>query len=200
MTKQPKVIAFFDYDGTLSYEDSFVSFLKRVHPTWKQVKIIASISPLLAGYKANLVSARMMRSLLLKTLQGLEKHQLEEVGYRHARYHMPRTMRPEIFDKLEWHKSQGHEVVLVSASFDLYLKPWAVSQGFDHMIINYLEYENGRATGRVVGNEIGQIKAELIQERFDLSLYDDIYAYGDTKEDKPMLALANHSVYLGAKS
>lgn len=53
-----------------------------------------------------------------------------------------------------------------------------------------------RLTGRILGRNChGAEKVSRIREAFNLSDYDDIYAYGDTKGDKPMLALAKHAFY-----
>ncbi|MBE0440051.1 MAG: HAD-IB family hydrolase, partial [Gammaproteobacteria bacterium] len=34
-----------------------------------------------------------------------------------------------------------------------------------------------------------------IQAAYDLAQYDEVYAYGDTSGDKPMMGLAHHAVY-----
>jgi phosphoserine phosphatase len=34
-------------------------------------------------------------------------------------------LRPEAVGRLHWHQAQGHRTVLLSASPEIYLKPWA---------------------------------------------------------------------------
>jgi len=51
-------------------------------------------------------------------------------------------------------------------------------------------------TGRYLGGECtGAEKALRIGRRYDLGQYREIYAYGDTAEDREMLALANRRYY-----
>jgi phosphatidylglycerophosphatase C len=53
-----------------------------------------------------------------------------------------------------------------------------------------------RLTGRISGlNCHGQEKVRRIKESFPLDQYQEIYAYGDTSGDKPMLDLATHRFY-----
>jgi hypothetical protein len=41
----------------------------------------------------------------------------------------------------------------------------------------------------------GEEKARRIRERYDVGSYEVVYAYGDTKEDEAMLALAHKRVF-----
>ena len=55
---------------------------------------------------------------------------------------------------------------------------------------------NGRLTGRYRGADCsGAEKARRIKERYDLTRYPIVYAYGDTEEDREMLALAHERYY-----
>ena len=47
----------------------------------------------------------------------------------------------------------------------------------------------------ITKNCYGQEKVNRIKESYDLSKYDLIYAYGDSRGDKEMLELANNSFY-----
>ena len=51
-------------------------------------------------------------------------------------------------------------------------------------------------TGRSLGAQcVGAEKARRVRERYDLSSYALVYAYGDTNEDRALLALAHRRVY-----
>ena len=65
------------------------------------------------------------------------------------------------------------------------------------MICNTLEVQDNRLTGRYAGGDCGPRKVALIRKRFDLGTYQRIHAYGDSSEDKPMLALAHERWYRG---
>jgi len=84
----------------------------------------------------------------------------------------------------------------VSGSLDLYLRPWCETLGLE-LICNRLESRDGRLTGRYHGGDCGPRKVEQIRRRFDLSRYTRIHAYGDSAEDRPMLALAHERWFRG---
>lgn len=65
------------------------------------------------------------------------------------------------------------------------------------MLCNRLEGRDGRLTGRYADGDLGPRKAERIRRRYDLSRYLRIHAYGDSREDRPMLALAHERWYRG---
>jgi phosphoserine phosphatase len=59
-----------------------------------------------------------------------------------------------------------------------------------------LEIRDAKITGRIHGvNCNGVEKVNRIKQQFDLSGYDDIYAYGDTVGDKPMLQMATYGYF-----
>lgn len=64
------------------------------------------------------------------------------------------------------------------------------------MICSELETRNGAYTGNYIGKDCsGEEKIKRIEEKYNLKKYTSIYAYGDTKEDKEMLELADHKYY-----
>ena len=86
-------------------------------------------------------------------------------------------------------------MVVVSGSLDAYLAPWCESVGVER-ICTELEVRSGRLTGRYCrGDCSGPTKTLLIRERYDLTRYSVIYAYGNTEEDREMLELAHRRYY-----
>lgn len=97
--------------------------------------------------------------------------------------------------KISWHKSQGDTVVVVSASLDLYLKPWCEQNGLE-LLCSEVAFSGGKATGKYKkGDCSARLKKTKIIDNYDLSSYNVIYAYGDTKEDLDMLSLASKKFY-----
>jgi HAD superfamily phosphoserine phosphatase-like hydrolase len=85
--------------------------------------------------------------------------------------------------------------VIVSAALDVYLAPWCKQLGIE-LISTELEIQNGRFTGRYLrGDCSGEEKARRIVERFVLTDYSTVYAYGDTEEDRQMLELAQKKYF-----
>ena len=56
---------------------------------------------------------------------------------------------------------------------------------------NRLEALDGRLSGRYLGGDRGRHKDADIRSRSDLSRFDRVQAYGDRREDRPMLAMAH---------
>jgi len=86
-------------------------------------------------------------------------------------------------------------VVIVSASAQDWIKDWCAETGVS-MIATKLEVKEGKITGKIEGNNChGKEKVRRINETYNLSDYNEIYCYGDSRGDKPMLGLGNISFY-----
>ena len=118
-------------------------------------------------------------------------------GERFARDIVPATLRPESMARLQWHREQGDTIVVVSGSFDLYLSHFCAQHGLE-LLCSSLESRDGVMTGRFAGAQcVGAEKARRVRERYDLSRYPVVHAYGDTHEDRDLLALAHRRWYRG---
>lgn len=86
-------------------------------------------------------------------------------------------------------------MVVVSASLDVYLKPWCEAYGIE-VICSELEERNGMLTGGYTqGDCSATSKVIRLRERYDLASYPVIYAYGDSDDDREMLDIANEKYY-----
>ena len=95
------------------------------------------------------------------------------------------------------HRDQGDTVAVVSGAFDLYLSHWCAQHGLD-LLCSSLESRDGVMTGRYAGTQCaGAEKARRVRERYDLSRFGTVCAYGDTREDFELLALAQRRWYRG---
>ena len=62
---------------------------------------------------------------------------------------LPGRVRPAALERIEWHRSRGDDVVVVSGSLDVYLKPWCAALGLE-CICTTLEERDGTLTGKYV--------------------------------------------------
>jgi phosphatidylglycerophosphatase C len=86
----------------------------------------------------------------------------------------------------------------VSASLDVYVEPWAQAQGFDAILSSVLAVEDGVVTGRLFeGNCYGVEKVRRIRSWLNDRRPEQIWAYGDSRGDREMLALADVAHYRG---
>lgn len=192
--------ALFDFDGTLTRHDSLVPYLKMIVGTPRLALAMLLASPLLSAYALRLVRNDVAKEALLqRTLGGLSAGFLHERGEQYAKHVIPTMLRDDMQVRLRDHQTQGHCCVLVSASLDVYLEPWAKMAGFDYCIATSLTVSpEGLVSGKLDGaNCHGQEKVRRIERLFDeIGLPEHTYAYGDTAGDIPMLAMADEGYWV----
>lgn len=189
-------LALFDFDGTITDRELFADFVAGAVPAHRLRLGRWLFMPMVLGYKLGLVSGSTIRARVARFgFQGLDVATAEQAGRRFADEVLPGAIRPEALQRIAWHREQGDTVVVVSGAFDLYLRHWCERHGLD-WICSALEAEDGVLTGRYRGAQcVGAEKPRRVGERYDLSRYGQIYAYGDTREDLDMLALAHRRWY-----
>ncbi|MDH5784997.1 MAG: HAD-IB family hydrolase [Chromatiales bacterium] len=196
---QSNVVALFDFDGTVTTRDSLLPFLWHLLGPWKLMRYAFILSPLLIGYALRLIPNGVAKERLLgRMVGGMLLTRLQGEAQRFARDILPRLVRRSCAERIAWHQAQGHRVIIVSASLELYLRPWAVSQGIGDVLATRLAEVQGRAADHFDGvNCYGGEKAQRVQEYLgDLSKL-EIYAYGDSRGDREMLSMADHAYYRG---
>lgn len=191
-----KTLALFDFDGTITTRDSFAAFLPFVVGWPRFLWGLLILSPVIAAYGLRLISnSTAKQKIFSHFFKGRPLQKFESCCRDFANKSLPRLMRPHALKRLRWHKEEGHAICIVSASFENYLKPWADIEGYD-VIATQLSVADKKITGRFSSaNCFGPEKVERIRIRYDLSLYKSIYAYGDSRGDKEMLALATERYF-----
>ncbi|QDF97142.1 phosphoserine phosphatase SerB [Azoarcus sp. DD4] len=129
-------------------------------------------------------------------LAGLPEQALESV------YAQRLQLNPGAERLLKGLRRAGVRTVLVSGGFTYFTSRLQERLGFDHAYANVLEVENGRLTGRVVGDIVdGAAKAaHLLRLRDELGLSPaQVIAAGDGANDIPMLSAAGFGVAYRAK-
>lgn len=188
--QEAKTVAFFDFDGTLTTGDTLMPFLKFVVGAPRYYAKLALVSPVLMAYFAKLIRNDVAKQIVLKQyLAGYHIDELFELGQRFSEEIIPTMLRPEGMERLRWHKEQGHECVLVSASLDVYLKTWSQQEGIEDTICSSLEIKSNTVTGKLSdSNCYGLEKVSRISRFEGHANYCKRYAYGDTRGDIPMLS------------
>lgn len=197
------VVAAFDFDGTLSHRDNFVPFLVRVAGTAATARAFATGAVRLARAGTTPWSRNAMKAELLEQLVGgRDVADLEATARVFAADVIARHLRSEAIERADWHRAQGHRLVIVSASLALYLRPIAEHLRFDTVLATELETgDDGRLTGRMRGENVrGPEKARrldewIAQEYAATSPF--VWAYGDSTGDKELWARADRAVRLG---
>ncbi|WP_313246694.1 HAD family hydrolase [Stenotrophomonas rhizophila] len=190
-------LALFDFDHTVTTCDTYGRFLRRVATPEQLAQAWWKVGPWLLAYRLKLISAARIRARVTRlTFSNRHSEDIATQAAGYARDVLPGVVRPQMLEQISWHLQQRHTVVIVSGSLDLYLRPWCESLGLG-LICNRLESHDGRLTGRYADGDCGPRKVEHIRQRYDLSRFQRIHAYGDSREDRPMLALAHDRWYRG---
>ena len=189
-------LALFDFDGTITTKDSIMDFVRFAVGPFKFLIGVVLLSPLLVGYALRLVSNTFIKEFGFKLFfRNWDFSRFSKITSDYSRLRLPKLIREKALKQITWHKSQGHHVVVVTASFEEILADWCRNQQID-LISNTLDIQDGYITGKIKNeNCYGPGKAEKIVKILDLKQYSHIYAYGDSDGDRAMFALADESFY-----
>ena len=191
-------IAFFDFDGTLTTHDSLKLFLENAAgSTFKfYFKYYIRCSLLLLKLRFNKVELQKVKEKrLTMMLKSFSEPELEELSLIFAAKVIPNILRQKGIEKVLYHKNHNHEVVIVSASIDLILKPWCHEMGID-LITNQVVRDPSTKAYLFKREDCNGIqKVKRIEEHYDLTKFEKVYAYGDTSGDYEMLNIADEQFY-----
>lgn len=106
-----------------------------------------------------------------------------------------------MLEQVAWHRAEGHELVIVSASLRTYLDPFAAAHGFDHVIAVELEADDeGVLTGQLARPNVrGPQKAVRLTEWMGDDPAELLWAYGNSSGDAELLAMADVPVWVAGR-
>lgn len=185
---------FFDFDGTLTYRDTMFMFLKFSGKA-RFYKKFFLFSPLFALLKLGLANPEeVKRKFIESILSGRTKASLEKDAEAFAEQSYPKIFRPTALDFIK-NISAATDSYLVSASLDIWLKPFAQRLNMQ-LISTEADFEKGVFTGRFkTPNCNGAQKPLRIAQAIRGRAYDKKIAFGDTVGDKEMLDWADEGHY-----
>lgn len=192
-----KTLALFDFDGTLYLHDSFTGFIFHALRKRHIVKRGMQILPWIQAYYLNFYPAHRMRPKLYASMfKNSDAEEILQLAQDYAQQ-LIFKLNPKLLEQLKQHQQLGHEIVLVSASLDLYLKPVCRYLNID-LICSEVELKAGKMTGFYQTPDCSnEQKKNRVLEKYNLDDYAEIYAYGNSEEDEKMLRLTTYSYMLG---
>ena len=188
-------IVAFDFDGTLTTHDSFTAFLR-----WKAKPLgfflgLTALLPHLLAYGVHGDRGRLKAAAVARFLGGMPLEALTEDAEAFAARFAPSMLRPDALRAWNRWRERGAEMVIVTASPEITIQPFARALGADRLIGTRLATKDGRITGRFDGpNCRGPEKVARLQAVFG----DGVKlaaAYGDTSGDREMLRIAEAPGY-----
>jgi HAD superfamily hydrolase (TIGR01490 family) len=138
-----------------------------------------------------------MREVLLRLTKGWSRDQVAGVIDEALERIVEPIIYAEAMELMEQHRSEGHAVVIISASPEEIVVPLARHLGVSETISSRAELdERGRYTGAMAYYCYGPYKATAIRahaaaQNLDLK---SCYAYSDSYTDVPMLEAVGHPV------
>lgn len=191
-----KRIAFFDFDGTITTRDTLLEIIKYQKGTARFYLGFILNAPFLLLFKLGIISNQSAKERMLTHFFGkMSLPVFQEKCDAFAQEVIPTLVRPKAMAEIEKLKSLNAEIVIVSASAENWISEWCKKNNLQ-LAGTRLETNGVRLTGKIAGiNCHGEEKVRRIKERYDLSQYQEIYCYGDTNGDKPMLGLATIQFY-----
>jgi phosphatidylglycerophosphatase C len=192
MTEEVRTVAAFDFDGTITRSDTLIPFLRRSVGSVRTARALLTLSvritqSMAAGGSRDAVKEELLRRILA----GQPVAVLEAVGESFADHLVAHRLRRKTLEHIERHRTAGHELVVVSASPEIYVAPVARRLGFAAALGTRLEVgPDDRLTGRLIGRNCrGPEKVRRLKEW----LGDEactVVAYGDSKGDRELLAFS----------
>lgn len=190
-------VAAFDFDETLTKRDTVVPFLRRFTSTHRfAVSLLPHTLRLLP--MATRRDRDRLRALATDIVfRGRPVVELDAEARSWGVTIAETLLRADTVARLQWHVEQGHRVVIVTASYEHYVRVVADVLGDVDVVGTRLEVADGLCTGRLDGpncrgaEKLRRLEAWLVDNGLDRSDV-TLYAYGDSSGDRELLAAADH--------
>jgi phosphatidylglycerophosphatase C len=190
-----KTLALFDFDGTITKEDTLLTFTKYYHGTIKFAFGLLILSPIIILHLLKIIPNQKTKEIFLTWFfknEGIQSFNKHGINFSSV---IEKIIRPKARIELLKYKALGAQITIVTASPENWVKPWCTINGFS-CIGTKLKISNEKITGKIDGlNCFGSEKENRIKSVLNLSQFDQIIAFGDSSGDIEMLNLAHKKFY-----
>lgn len=187
----PDIAAIFDVDRTLIRFPTerlfFLYVIRRGRLPWRRALI----------YLTELLRFPEDRFINKAYLQGLPWTEVQRLALACYQEWLKPRLSPRGLARLQWHRRQGHQTVLLTGSLACLIQPLQTDLQADWLIATQLETNNGFCTGRIVGTHPrGPHKLRLITELASQAGFSlaQAFAYADHASDLPLLEKVGHPI------
>lgn len=196
------VIAAFDFDGTISTHDSLIELIRFIKGDLKFILNLLPEIPFFIAYLLGFYSRQQIKErVLTRFFKGLPYSSFKTSAEVFAKDKLNKIIRPEALKRIKWHLDQNHRLILISANLESYLEPWAKAHGFEKAICSKIALDDDLITGKLQGTNCwGPEKTARLLEYLGPKENFILYAYGDSRGDKELLALSDFPFYAKKKS
>ncbi len=182
----------FDFDGTLTWRDSFLAFLAWRAGRLRHALGMVRLAPAALAYLRNHDRTALKGALVAEYLLGARRGDLEARAQTYAAVTSRKLLRPDAVRCWKGWQARGARLIIVTASPEFVVAPFAHGLGAELLIGTRLAFgEAGEVTGAFDGpncrgpEKVARLKAALGNDvRLEA-------AYGDSDGDLEMLGLAD---------
>jgi phosphatidylglycerophosphatase C len=198
MTDAEQPIVVFDLDGTITRRDTYVPFL--LYALYKQPLKILRLPALAVDvlrYKIGSQSNSWLKVRFLDTLlAGQQRTVIESWSKSFSLFIFDKGLHHDAISAINSHLERDHDLVLLSASLDIYVEIIGKYLGFKHIICTKTSWDNDVLGSGLNGeNCYGESKVKRLKQwlnkRTDKFI---LMAYADHKSDFPILKIAQRGI------
>lgn len=184
----------FDFDGTITSQDTMFLFLRELSGMHKVIYALVMTAPFILMMKLGIYSRHKAKQrLLCRFIAGRDIRDIDMFCSRLAGKHKD-IIRMKAAETMKRARAEGAEVIVITASIENWVRPFVPDA---KVIGTRLETDsNGMITGRLsTKNCYGKEKVDRL-----LELYPDrdsyyLVAYGDSRGDMELMRFADESHY-----
>lgn len=203
---QPKIIAIFDFDGTLVEEHLWSALLKENFKTKKRIFLSFwhIVYHLFLYYlsKFHLYSKEKCLKIWAEDIpqlfKGLEKEEAKNFFNKIWEEYLKPSIKTKTLNKFKWHKKRGHIAILASNAPQDFLEVVKKDLGFDFLIGSRAELKNNRKySGRSIlpipwrEEKANQLRLLLKKEKIEVD-FKNSFAYSDSERDIEILKMVGN--------
>ena len=189
----PCVVAAFDFDGTLTTKDTLTAFIRFTHGRRRLLLGLLRHAHWLLLMRLGLYpNWKVKEKVFAYYYKGTTYEQFWQWGRCFADV-AEALLNRQTTALLRWHLAEGHTVCVVTASIDEWVRPVCERLGVGMVLATRIEVSSdGILTGRFLSrNCYGAEKVARLLETFPRRDSYTLYAYGDSRGDRELLAMAD---------
>lgn len=190
------IVAAFDFDGTITNKDTFIAFIFYSKGKRKLIFCMLKYLHLLVAYKLGIYPNWKIKQKIFSNLfKGMPINEFNAIC--HGFYIKNRNIiRKDAQDVIRKHQANGDNVIIVTASVENWVAPFANMLQISTVLGTKAEVTNGALTGCFASKNChGKEKVVRVLEAFPNRTDYSLVAYGDSRGDRELLCEADKSYY-----
>lgn len=195
MNKEKIVI--FDFDGTITNRDTMLDMALKNFGLIKFIHGLLMVLPKILTYKLGLISNKSAKEAFLSQFYNNMKYEeFLRISTEYSLKEIDKILKSEAIKKINFYKSKGYKLIIISASIEEWLRPWAIKHGFEAVLSSKILVENQKIVGKLDGkNCYGKEKLNRFISHYGPPENYHLITFGDSKGDKEILEISNESYY-----